>query len=439
MAWLAAAGVIAAVAVTIAWWQGLAGRSRQPLAVVTKSSAARWADTAEATVQDGTSPEVYHLLDGSAELTLASGTVLTLEAPCRLELANVKQIFLHDGYVVAYVPNPSASITIETPNAQVRDLGTEFGVGVDSHTGTLVQVFHGTVTAAAKSPAGEVGAEVELAAGKAVRISEAVEEVPFSAERFVRWFPDPATHPGLRDTPYNQPTVETLPVPRARGPVSVDGDLAEWDAAQFFESRCREPFGQHYHARGALMYDDRQLYIAAVVGDPAPMRSMIDPQWEPRQGWEGGGVQLRLITDRKSPWPNDARLNRPWRAQDVSDHIVHLTMWYFEPRGQPCLHIAHGMDLHGDRVNPPGYRGVFKKTSDGQGYVLEYAVPWDLLHAGADPPRAGDKLPATWAVHWSDAGGRHWRGKLTEVCNRSRGKLDEFWRAETWGNISFLP
>ena len=66
-------------------------------------------------------------------------------------------------------------------------------------------------------------------------------------------------------------------------------------------------------------------------------------------------------------------------------------------------------------------------------------MPWDLLHAGVDPPRAGDKLPATWAVHWSDAGGRQWRGKLNEVCNRSRGKLDEFWRAETWGNIRFLP
>ena len=439
MAWLAAAAAIAASVAAVLWWHGFRAESHQPLATITKSAAARWNDAADATGQEGRLPAVYHLLEGSAELTLGNGTVLTLEAPCRLELVNLQRALLHEGHVVAYVPKPSEGLTIETLNAEVRDLGTEFGMQVDSRTSTFVQVFDGTVVAGPKSPAGNAAAEHQVAAGKAVRIGKTVEEVPFSAERFVRWLPDPATHPSLRDTPYNRPSRDTLEVTRTRVPISVDGDLSEWDAAQFFESRCREPFGEHYHVRGALMYDDRHLYIAAVVGDPAPMRSILDPQWESCQGWQGGGVQLRLITDRKSGWPSDARRGSPLREQDVGDQLVHVMMWYFEPRSQPCLHIVRGMDFHGHQVNPPGYRGAFRKTPDGTGYVLEYALTWELLGAGADPPRGGDELPGMWTVHWSDAGGRCWRGKLTEICNLSGNNLDEFWRAESWGRISFLP
>ena len=142
------------------------------------------------------------------------------------------------------------------------------------------------------------------------------------------------------------------------------------------------------------MYDDRHLYIAAVVGDPAPMRSILDPQWESCQGWQGGGVQLRLITDRKSGWPSDARRGSPLREQDVGDQLVHVMMWYFEPRGQPCLHIVRGMDFHGHQVNPPGYRGAFRKTPDGTGYVLEYALTWELLGAGAIRRAAAMSCPA---------------------------------------------
>ena len=230
---------------------GFRAESHQPLATITKSAAARWSDAADATGQEGRLPAVYHLLEGSAELTLGNGTVLTLEAPCRLELVNLQRALLHEGHVVAYVPKPSEGLTIETLNAEVRDLGTEFGIQVDSRTSTFVQVYDGTVVAGPKSPAGNAAAERQVAAGKAVRIGKTVEDVPFSAERFVRWLPDPATHPSLRDTPYNRPSRDTLEVTRTRVPVSVDGDLSEWDAAQFFESRCREPFGEHYHVRGA--------------------------------------------------------------------------------------------------------------------------------------------------------------------------------------------
>jgi len=72
------------------------------------------------------------------------------------------------------------------------------------------------------------------------------------------------------------------------------------------------------------------------------------------------------------------------------------------------------MDFHGRQTNPIGYRAAFRKDADGRGYTLEYAIPWALLKAESDPPRAGDTLAATWTVHWSDessqaaAGGGNW-------------------------------
>src|SRR5262249_19057464 len=119
-----------------------------------------------------------------------------------------------------------------------------------------------------------------------------------------------------------------------------------------------------------------------------------------------------------------------------SEHLVHLTMWYCKPKEQACLFLEYGMDIHGGRVNPPGYRGAFRKDADGRGYTLEYAIPWNLMSAGDDPPQAGDVLGACWEVHWSDEEGRLWRGKLIDVLNPAERGVTYF-RAATWGKAIY--
>jgi len=70
------------------------------------------------------------------------------------------------------------------------------------------------------------------------------------------------------------------------------------------------------------------------------------------------------------------------------------------------------MDLHGLKVNPPGYQGAYRKDADGRGYTLEYSIPWSLLNAADDPPRAGDELAAMWLVHSGDPAGLKWQGQM---------------------------
>lgn len=155
----------------------------------------------------------------------------------------------------------------------------------------------------------------------------------------------------------------------------------------------------------------------------------------------GGCVSFRISTDRRMGWPvrgrhADLRGDQPPSAEDLSDKLAFMTLWYYEPEKRPCLHIRYGMDKHGTTINPVGFRGVFKLDADGQGYTFEYFVPWELLHAADDPPQGGDVLGAMWLVHWSDAQGQTWQGQLIDVVNPGERGWN-FYNAGTWGKAKY--
>ena len=53
-------------------------------------------------------------------------------------------------------------------------------------------------------------------------------------------------------------------------------------------------------------------------------------------------------------------------------------------------------------------------------------------------PQPGDTLAMSWTVHWSDEGGRLWRGQLVELRNASEPVRIHTWeRAATWGRAVF--
>lgn len=381
---------------------------------------------------------------GVAEITFDDGTVVLIEAPAVLELVGPSRAFLHSGRVVARVPHPVTGFVIDTMQASVLDLGTEFGVGVGYAGDTLVQVFEGAVVADFKTTNGSV-AQQRLAAGQTVHMG--VEdghprELTSSAQRFVRKMP-PAKERGAAElVPYNRHRFDAMHIVPAVTPPTIDGDLADWDLSGSFFCPCEEPFGKDYNVRGAMMYDKDFVYIGAHVADPAPMCSVIDPVTDPTLGWKAGGVQVRLSSDKALGWPTDAvnglgARGKKERMRNETDlKIAHLTMWYCAPKKLPCLHIAYGMDFKKDVTNPDGFRGAFHKDKDGRGYTLEYAIPWRLLNVAEDPPHAGDTLGCTWNVHWSDEEGRLWRGYLVDVLNPDEKDFTYF-SARTWGKAIY--
>lgn len=383
------------------------------------------------------------LSSGIAEITSLSGAVVLVEAPAVLDLLGPSRGFLHSGRIVVRVPPAAGGFSVETQQANLVDRGTEFGVGVGTAGETVVQVFDGVVEADFKRGA-RAGSQ-RLTAGQTVRIDAAdsgPQPLATVAQRFVRRLPDPKERGADWLVPYNERRFDAVHLVPAPANVKIDGDLSDWDRSGAFAVRFIEPYSRDYYVEGAMMYDTQYLYIGAHVGDPAPMRSVIDPKTDPTVGWKAGAVQVRISTDRGAGWPLDAEgaivRKLPLRSQDTSNRLVHLTMWYYQPEASPCLHIAYGMNLNRDVVNPPDVRGAFKKDADGRGYVLEYAIPWRLLHAEADPPRAGDVLAACWNVHWSDEDGRLWKGYLVDVINPQE-KGYTYQRAATWGRAIFHP
>lgn len=434
----------------VLFWTTPSGRSPRPVSIarLTGSFHAQWADPATGfEIGQSLNRERLRLAAGVVEVTFSIGAVVLLEGPVDFEIRDANRGFLHRGQAVARLSqNASAGFVIETAQAKVVDLGTEFGVKAGRSNETEIQVFTGKVVTEWK-PADHRASDLRrLEAGQALRISgdtsAVAQEVPYQPERFIRQLPDPASRGANATNPINESrhsVVRIMPAPTSG--ITVDGDLSDWNLEGRFIARCHEPYGRNYFVEGSMMYDAKFLYIGAHVGDPFPLRSIVDPKTDADYGWRGGSIQVRLSTDRKLGWPLHAKHPdyRPVSEalpEDTSDKLVHLTLWHFEPKEMDCLEIAYGMDFHGGQVNPSGYRGVFKKTEGAMGYNFEYAIPWTLLNAADDPPRAGDVLATTWIVHWADVSGRIWQGKLVEIRNPN-AEGHSFYRADTWGQAIY--
>lgn len=437
-AWAAASLLAAAIVWQFATAPAPVSQPTRAFATVASLQSARW-HCATLAAGDRFGAQRLTLGEGLAQVALDNGVSLMLQAPVDIEFTSDMLVRVRAGSVTARVPPAAIGFTVETESATIIDQGTEFGVQVGERGATLVQVFEGSVEA--RDRTGSVSEQV--AAGKALEFDAAypvATRQKFQAERFARQFPDPATlAPEVRTAPYNFQALRLVEVQPAPGKVEVDGKLGDW-IFQPFETRSIEPYQETYALRGAMMYDAENLYLAAEVEDPNPLVNPHGPG--AAQPWKGGAVQVRLVCDRRFTWPYSAeqpayrrQTKQAVQDQDTADRFVHLMLWRSNPTQQACLHLAYGMDLHGDRVNPPGFQGAYSIAANGRGYTLEYAVPWALLAADEHVPQKGDVLGATWQVQFADEKGA-WRGHLMDVFDeKERGW--PFHRAATWGKAVY--
>ncbi len=87
----------------------------------------------------------YELPSGSAEIKFRNGVLSMIQGPARFTLESDMRLILHEGRIRARVPEQAIGFTIDTPDVEVEDLGTEFGVFVSPERRTEVHVFSGEV------------------------------------------------------------------------------------------------------------------------------------------------------------------------------------------------------------------------------------------------------------------------------------------------------
>lgn len=395
------------------------------------------------------------LQSGLLEIETNSRVTLILEGPAQMQLHDALHATLLRGNLVVRMAKGESGFVVNTPQMKVTDLGTEFGVSATPEGVSRVQVYEGKVRAEAADAAG-----LELVAGQMLsrQAGGALTPGTFKEDRFIRQFPPRRPGEDEGGVLYNRSHLEGVRVaalPSGKA-VVIDGRLDEWDRSVAFRSACEPPFASTYHVEGMMMYDAANLYLAAHVGDPEPMRNA-----GAREGMEfaGGSVIVRLAADRELGWPlkgsaedvaSSRRKGTAPLPDSVSDRVANLILWHDARSGQARLKLAYGFDSHGTVIPEPGagWSGRFVKDDDGRGYTVEFAIPWRFLHAGQDPPRAGDVLGALWMVHWSDADGILCRGQMVDITrpgfDREREHLRKippgsyFQFGPAWGRAEFL-
>ena len=85
------------------------------------------------------------LHQGMIRLTLDQGAEILIQAPCAFTLQNANRLLVSSGIVSASVPPQAKGFVIETPNGQITDYGTEFGIIVRQPGETETQVYKGEV------------------------------------------------------------------------------------------------------------------------------------------------------------------------------------------------------------------------------------------------------------------------------------------------------
>ena len=136
----------------------------------------------------------YELRTGLMNLGFGGGVMVYLEAPARFDVVSDRRVVLHSGRLSATVPPEGIGFTVETPEAEVVDFGTEFSIDVEGGT-SEVHVFDGLVRVnPGTSNQRDSSKSVDLHASEAVRITggaSAPVGISIETNRFIRNFDEP--------------------------------------------------------------------------------------------------------------------------------------------------------------------------------------------------------------------------------------------------------
>lgn len=115
------------------------------IAVLVHAGDVEWVGDDRPNESDILSPRPLRFEKGLLELKFYSGARLIVEGPADLELVSVDHVICRLGRVRAVVPPPAHGFRVVAPQFELIDLGTEFGLSVDTNGESQVQVFDGEV------------------------------------------------------------------------------------------------------------------------------------------------------------------------------------------------------------------------------------------------------------------------------------------------------
>ncbi|MBN2376268.1 MAG: FecR domain-containing protein [Sedimentisphaerales bacterium] len=165
------------------------------VATITQVRNARWANT-KLKIGQGTrlNASSLYLQSGMAQIIFDDGATVILQAPSEFEIVSSNKMTLRRGKLVAHVPPEAFGFVINTPEASIVDLGTEFGVEIGEEKQSDIYVFQGKVVLAIEDEQSPVMRHQVITKGQARRISAVanqteIQEISFENKKFQRRMP----------------------------------------------------------------------------------------------------------------------------------------------------------------------------------------------------------------------------------------------------------
>ncbi|MBB5351327.1 ferric-dicitrate binding protein FerR (iron transport regulator) [Haloferula luteola] len=126
-----------------------------------------------------------HLRSGRMKLEFINGAVVAVESPAHFTIRSAEEIDLHSGNLNAWCPESAHGFRVSTQTAQLKDLGTSFGVSVGPDGTSDFLVLEGEVEVSNQ------GAQRTLLQGAAVRASSRHElkDADFETSAFTHTWP----------------------------------------------------------------------------------------------------------------------------------------------------------------------------------------------------------------------------------------------------------
>jgi hypothetical protein len=163
---------------------GEAGQREPAIAWLVNAQDCRWSGAGP--VGDLQAGRALRLEQGLAEICFQCGARVVLQGPADFELLSAASARLRHGKITARVPGPATGFEILSPQGQVIDLGTEFGMAVSEDGATEVYVFEGKVSAQAHGSQSVGLTEHQAARMAAGRVTLQPDRPAVAAGEFVR-------------------------------------------------------------------------------------------------------------------------------------------------------------------------------------------------------------------------------------------------------------
>lgn len=269
---LAIVTVVATLLLAVTLWIGPANRPVDPMATLITDVDALLLRDGQAWGERELPVGKYELNRGLLHLRFAGGVTVYLEAPARFDAVSARRVVLHHGRLSANVPPEGIGFTVETPEAEVIDFGTEFSVDVSAGA-SEVHVFEGLVRVQPTSRHHVEAADaVDLRASQAVKIEDVAAkpvEIELATDRFIRTF-DESRHSYSRTVKRLSPVAFYRMAIRDQGLACVP---PEYSGVVLTGEGNRPPHARGVLAGGSLRILADSIGRGGLVESPPPLRT----------------------------------------------------------------------------------------------------------------------------------------------------------------------